>query len=376
MVVSGFLRVVATMVLAYPEYIAKNNGDSTESSSRRPIYIAIHVGLLAIAAVVSIVGSVHGPVSIAVPVQTGSALLFNVIAMGLVLKMRTFDKVQRTGTYVVFFSVLSLIDVGPSTQDGQDVVKLLSHPGAMTWSLFVSAGLIMSTMGTIQLLKGGRANEEDGNSSRHVSIGGDNSILGSNNSILVVGGNNSTTTNNSLGEKEYFLILLVGATLSNVAMATSGKCLGYLTGIQFSIAFLYYVAAALLGLLFSVTSATACDQGIFTPACSVALVIVNWFTGILIWEDWRVMDTWVGYICACLLMCCGVYLLAEIDLLEQYLVRKTTRMVRLVPEDEISQGPLAGPLQETIDELRLVSSCEDTNDEYQFLASGSVGSSF
>jgi hypothetical protein len=376
MVFSGFLRVVATMVLAYPEYIAKKNGDPSETSSRRSIYIAIHVGLLAIAAVVSIVGSVHGPVSIAVPVQTGSMLLFNVIAMGLVLKMRTFDKVQRTGTYVTFFSVLSLIDVGPSTQDGQDVVKLLSHPGAMTWSLFVSAGLIMSTMGTIQLLKGERENEEDGNSSRHVSIGGDNSILGSNNSILVVGTtNNNNTTNNSLGEKESFMILLVGATLSNVAMATSGKCLGYLTGFQFSIAFLYYVVAALLGLLFSVTSATACDQGIFTPACSVALVIVNWFTGILIWEDWRVMDTWVGYICACLLMCCGVYLLAEIDLLEQYLVRKTTRMVRL-PENEISQGPLAGPWQETIDESRLVSSCEDTNDEYEFLASGSVGSSF
>jgi hypothetical protein len=43
--------------------------------------------------------------------------VFNVIAMGIILKMRAFDKAQYTGgTYVVFFSVLSLIDVVPGTQ--------------------------------------------------------------------------------------------------------------------------------------------------------------------------------------------------------------------------------------------------------------------
>ena len=39
------------------------------------------------------------------------------------------------------------------------------------------------------------------------------------------------------------------------------------------------------------------------------------------------MTTWVGYICSILLMCCGVYLLAEIDLFEKYLVQRTADMV-------------------------------------------------
>jgi hypothetical protein len=37
----------------------------------------------------------------------------------------------------------------------------------------------------------------------------------------------------------------------------------------------------------------------------------------------------MGYIiCACLLKCCEVYLLAEIDLLKQYLVRKIASIAR------------------------------------------------
>jgi hypothetical protein len=337
MTLSGFLRVVATMVLAYPDFVAKRNGDQ---SGRGVWYIAIHVLLLSIAAVISVVGTFYGPVSIAIPVQTGSQLLFNVIAMGLILKMRAFNKAQRTGTYVVFFSVLSLIDVGPGTQDGQNVMKLLSHPVAAAWAIFVAIGLVVAAIGTIQLLRKENHNEriED---RRNVE---------------------SEENDDRSFRKDSFLVLLAGVTLSNVAMATSGKALGYLRGIYLVIAFIYYFVSSLLGLLFSVTSATTCDQGFFTPASSVALVVVNFITGIIIWEDWQVMDTWVGYICACLLMCCGVYLLAEIDILEQYLVKRTATIVRHGVAE--SSQDTTDPLRETLLDARgLVSAVGGTTQE-------------
>ena len=324
MALSGLLRVVATMVLAYPDFIARQNGDQ---HGRGVCYIAVHVFLLTIAAVISVVGTFFGPVSIAIPVQTGSQLLFNVIAMGIVLKMRAFNKAQRTGTYVVFFSVLSLIDAGPDTQDGQDVMELLSHPVASAWSIFVSISLVSAAIGTIQLLR--HENEARRADQDRQDENEENDMT-------------------NYYRKDSFFVLLAGVTLSNVAMATSGKALSSVRGFQFVVAFTYYLVSSLLGLVFSVTSATACDQGFFTPACSVALVVVNFLTGLIIWEDWRVMDTWVGYICACLLMCCGVYLLAEIDILEQYLVKRTASIVRHGVAEVSAQDTNTDPSQEPL----------------------------
>ena len=285
---SGFLRVVATMVLAYPDFAAKRRG--ARSTEGILFYIMLHVLILAVAAFVSIIGSFYGPISIAIPVQTGATLLFNVIAMGIVLKMRAFNKAQRTGTYVVFFSVLSLIDVGPSPQDGQNVIELLLQTDAMIWCLFVSASIVVAAVMTVPLFL---TKKESGN----------------------IFHNNS------------FLTLTFGVTMANVGMATAGKTLGSLTGVSFTFALIYYLVASALGLLFSICSATECDQGIFTPLTSVTLILVNMITGIIIWQDWKTIDTWIGYMCACFLMCCGVYLLAEVDLVGQYLITKRAKIV-------------------------------------------------
>lgn len=310
MTVSGFLRVVATMVLAFPDYlekkraaharsIAAERGEVGEPISKKDqchatLLVLGHVIILALAAVASIVGTFFGPVSIAVPVQTGAQLLFNVIAMGLILQMRIFNKAQRTGTYVVFFSVLSLIDVGPDIQNNQDIIALLSQPTAWVWSLCITFAMILSAVCTVPLL-----------------------LLEHDESAP------------SIFHKLSFVNLTIGVTMSNVGMATAGKTLGILSGGAFGVGLTYYLISSLLGLLFSIVSATACDQGIFTPLSSVALIVVNAFTGIIIWEDWKVIDTWMGYFCACMLMCCGVYLLAEVDILERFIKEKGAEIVGL-----------------------------------------------
>jgi hypothetical protein len=268
--ISGLLRVVATMVLAYPDFLQKKRGTSAGAgATSKLLYLAAHLFILAIAAVLSIIGTIFGPVSIAVPVQTGACLLFNVFAMGIVLKMRTFDKSQRTGTYVVFFSILSLIDVGPGVQDNQDALQLLSTPTAIGWCIFITSLMLVSAVGTLAFLL------RDGSSTSFLKT-------------------NATT------------ILVIGTCMSNVGMATSSKTFGSLTGGAFVGALVFYLIATAVGVLFSVVSSTACDQGIFTPLSSVALIITNMITGIIMWEDWRVINTWIAYICACLLMSCGV----------------------------------------------------------------------
>lgn len=336
--ISGLLRVIATMVLAYPDFLQKKQGTSAQvGTTCKCLYLAAHLFILAIAAVLSIIGTIFGPVSIAVPVQTGACLLFNVIAMGIVLKMRAFDKSQRTGTYVVLFSVLSLIDVGPGVQDNQDALQLLSTPNAIGWCIFIMSLMLVSAIGTLALLRNGE-------------------------SFLKT---SYATT-----------ILVIGTCMSNVSMATSSKTFASLKGSAFVVALVLYLIATVVGVLFSVVSSTACDQGIFTPLSSVALIITNMITGIIVWEDWRVINMWTAYICACLLMCCGVYLLAEVDLLDKF-YRKAMANVVLGPEPHqiVDNGGNDGEYgsfqqEEEVTELEVVTAHDSDTDAWQATLNG------
>jgi len=326
--ISGVLRVCATMVLAYPDYLAKKSGIPSTTGST--LYIAAHLLILGVAAVLSIFGTIYGPVSIAVPVTTGVCLLCNVIAMGIVLRMRAFDKAQRTGTYVVFFAILSLVDVGPGVQDGQDALDLLSTPLASFWSLLVTVLMILSAVGTVQLLRDGTT---------------------------------ASSPSSSWSKANATLILATGCTMSNVGMATASKTFATLQGLAFDAALLYYLMATFLGVLFSVVSATACDQGIFTPLASVALIITNMMTGLLIWEDGKVLNTPLAYLCAVLLMCCGVYLLAEVDVLEKF-SRKALATIVLPGETQMTSisstdGAAYGAISQTTDEPEGATEAED-----------------
>ena len=284
---SGLLRVVATMVLAYPDFLERQQQAPTTRSNKTR-YIAAHLLIIAVAAFFSIVGTIYGPVSIAVPVTTGTCLLFNAAAMGLILRMRAFNKAQRTGTYVVFFSVLSLIDVGPDVQDNQNARKLLSQPLAVMWSLLVTALMILAGMGTIALVR---------ESGRWAFI-----------------------------KEHATLILATGTTMSNVGMATASKTFASLEGLACVGAVMYYFLATFLGVLFSIVSSTACEQGVFTPLSSVALICTNMITGIIVWEDYKVIDTWIAYVCTTVLMCCGVYLLADLDIIQMFWARATVEL--------------------------------------------------
>jgi hypothetical protein len=324
---SGLLRVCATMVLAYPDFLLKKKqqqqalittaGAIIDPSCSTPTttppneyyptnrsyyyyyYVAAHLLILLVAAILSIIATLYGPVSIAVPVQTGSALLWNVVAMGIVLQMRAFNKAQRTGTYVVFFSILELVDVGPGVQEGQEALQLLSKPIAVLWTLSVTGMILLATIGTIHIIMGKTTQSQMDNNN------GDGWFQC-----------NATIT------------LAMGVTMSNVGMATSSKTFASLQGIGLVVAIIYYLFTTCVGVLCSVVSSTACDQGIFTPFSSVALILTNMVTGMIIWEDWKVLDdTWLAYLCACCLMVCGVYLLAEMDLIEQYGRKSIARVV-------------------------------------------------
>ena len=67
-----------------------------------------------------------------------------------------------------------------------------------------------------------------------------------------------------------------------------------------------------------VVQSTAVSQKTFVPINAVLIVLVNGLTGIIIWEDWKVVSSWLGYVCVFLLMALGCsLLLGDLGLLQE-----------------------------------------------------------
>jgi hypothetical protein len=145
----GFLEVSSTMCLAYPEYKAKLGKEYTKCEQR--LHMILNLSLMAIASVAYIVGSFYGPVALSVPTVMVSKLLFNLLIIGFVLRMDTFSKNQKVGTYCIACAILTLPSIGPSDQPDLVPSEAILELPAIIWSAVLFAGAILCTIGMVVL---------------------------------------------------------------------------------------------------------------------------------------------------------------------------------------------------------------------------------
>ena len=129
--------------------------------------MVLNLVLMGVASVAYIVGSWFGPVSLSVPVVMVSKLLFNMVLMGLVLRMTSFSKDQQVGTYCIACAILTLPEVGPMDQPGADVLALIVQPVALAWISVLTLATIVCVVGMVVLARrakraAGGDGEEDG----------------------------------------------------------------------------------------------------------------------------------------------------------------------------------------------------------------------
>ena len=82
-----------------------------------------------------------------------SKLLFNLIIMGLVLKMDKFSKDQQVGTYCIACAILTLPDVGPADQPGADAIALVTQPIAIIWIIVLTLATVACCVGMVALAR-------------------------------------------------------------------------------------------------------------------------------------------------------------------------------------------------------------------------------
>ena len=272
----GAVEVAATAVLAYREADERRTGNEWRKLAQS-LALGCNVALQLVSSIVgNLFATWYGPISIVGPIFLSSQLLANMLVFGWMLGLESFNKDMRIGTYVVVTAVVLLPIVGPTAQDGQNVEELLSTLPSLIWTCLNVGGMFV---GTACLLLFDIANLKQ--------------------SYRMV------------------LLLSVRATAFTVNLTVSKVFVLNVSVTLLAVSILLKVLSGAIITYALVLQSTSVSQAVFAPLNASTLIFVNAVTGMLIWQDYLVVSSWVGYGCVFVQLVLGNYLLLgeEIDLL-------------------------------------------------------------
>lgn len=141
--------------------------------------------------------------------------------------------------------------------------------------------------------------------------------------------------------------MLVTAQVTSAVIGTStGKVFASATGGLLAAALGLTVVTAAVNVVSLMLAAVHVNQGIFVPLQTCATLATNMVTGLIVWEDGRVIELWVAYVSLYLLMALGIYLLSDSDVVERYKQRRQARIAKKIAswEDvaDVDEGAGAG----------------------------------
>lgn len=268
--IGGAMEVAATAITAIPAVREKQG--IVMPKSMQLLTIAGNVTLQGIGSLVGhLVATWFGPVALVVPFFFSATLLCNMLIVGILGEQ--FSKNMRVGTLVIVVSVVLLPVVGPSPQEDQDIGELMSHWYSRTWF----AILAILSFGTGILLPMGIT---------------------------------------QYSQKLRMMILLVGRASSICLNLTVSR--SFILGPSGLGLIVLIIIKLISGSIYTtaiVVQSFAVEQSKFVPLNATLIILVNAITGIIIWEDWRVVQSWYGYVCVFVLLGLGCDLLLSVPLL-------------------------------------------------------------
>jgi len=243
----------------------------------------------------------YGPVSLVVPFFYSSTLLSNMLIFSCLGE--TFTKNMRVGTHVIVVAVILLPIVGPTIQEGQDMTILMKHFYSMGW--FVGLIVVCTFSG-----------------------------------CLLICGN--TISKYSMNFRVMILLMARASSISiNLTVSRA-----FILGLNHEVLWLFIVLKILSGGIYTyaiVIQSSTVEQASFVPLNATTIIVVNALTGIFIWEDWKVVFSWYGYICIFILLGLGCDLLLSVPLLnaenpEFGATKRASTLIILSPPPTSSQS--------------------------------------
>ena len=321
--------------------------------------MVVNLLLMGVASVAYIIGSWFGPVSLSVPTVMVSKLLFNLIIIGVILRMDTFSKNQRVGTYCIACAILTLPDVGPGEQECQDVIRMIQVCPARNPRLLPPLHLSPPTPSHTLRCPSPPASRMSKAPTRHRRTTSQEPMAIIWTIVLFAGSifccvmmvvlKRRTDAGNPPGQN---LSLLVYVT-AQVCSAVIGTSVSKMFAADVPPLFLYTlfllaIIFAAINVISLILAATAVDQGIFVPMQTCATLVINLITGLVVWEDYKVVDKWIAYIMVHCIMMLGIWLLSPEDAIQQYKGAKQFHPDTIkgeTPEAQVIRASQAGPVE-------------------------------
>lgn len=322
--VGGIMEVFATALLAVADAQTKAGIKWSSCGLRMAL-----VGNVVLQVSASMVGNLlapwFGPVSLVAPTFLAAQLLANMVLYGIVLGLESFTKDMRIGTYVIVIGAVLLPVVGPQIQNDQHIWALLTNILGGAWSILLLVGMLGSGSLLVLAIKCPCSNKSHDTPDEDVK---ENSQSATAIDMIAKFPN----------EWHRVAILLVARATSFTVNLTVSKMM--ILDVSREVFILSLVLKILSGAVMTfgiVVQSTSVTQGTFVPLNATFTILVNALTGIIVWEDWRVIEgvqQWIGYGCVFLLFALGNYLLLgdDVKLLDSdnstYGRRETLRFLR------------------------------------------------
>ena len=268
------MQVVAILALAYPEF-QKTVNNAKYSDRIEKLFVPMNILFQLISGLLNTISTWYGPISIIIPINVSSQLLSNMFFFGM-LGIEKFPKDVRVGTFIVASGALILPLVGPTAQEGQDVVQLFEHLPAELWT----AILVISTAITGYYC------------------------------VVWIG---EKSKNGTVNHDYKDFILMTAKVASGVLSTSLSKFLVGTSGWNFSVTLVGFIGCSLTVSSVSILQATETDQSVFVPISSCGVQLLNAFTGLIIWQDYLVVQSWFGYFTVVMQIVLGVYLISSMD---------------------------------------------------------------
>mmetsp|Transcript_45161 Transcript_45161/g.125271 ORF Transcript_45161/g.125271 Transcript_45161/m.125271 type:complete len:457 (+) Transcript_45161:97-1467(+) len=313
--VGGICTTLAVNVLAYPQYRHSLAGSLGPAQPPKLLYV-INIVLMLVGIAFFVLASGNGPVSIAMPIQSASNLLSNMV-LQTKLGMKVYSKSMMTGTLVLVGAIICLPDVGPSdVASDADPFTLLSSPTAIVY-----VAVMFASMANGIVLLGRNEGIEDAT---------------------------MTPKKTQAGEWDQVVTVFTYAVVagaSTVLGASVGKCLTMVSGfIRFGF-FLLYLGLGVICLGAAARASAHVDPALYVPVAAGLQLVFNCLAGLCIWEDWRTVQHWVSYVMVYLLVVLGVYLVSSFD------AGKHWSLKRAFSDTQLSKSQFVGPFGTAVDSL-------------------------
>jgi len=191
--------------------------------------------------------------------------------------MEHFGKDVQVGTFIVVLGAVVLPIVGPTVQQDQDILELLKAPLSLVWTSFLFIGVCLS-------------------------------------GICCFGCVN--TKQWGVKSLPVYITLVVARVFSSVLSTSLSKALALVSGLPLITVIAGFLICGFVLGTSVVLQATKTEQKLFVPIISCATQMVNAVTGLILWEDWRVVQSWAGYAAMIVQIIVGVYLISSLDFFE------------------------------------------------------------